>query len=142
MLAVRNNNREVCQVLLELGGADPNIGGYTPLFIAAEAGHKGIVKLLLERRGAKLGSSNKHGQTPLMMAVRGQEGIVKLLERKGIKLGSSDEDGRILRRKAASNGHESIVKLFLERKKVSPNPCDWEGDTPLSLATGINHKKA
>jgi len=35
--AAKNNNREVCEVLLELGGADPNIGdsaGRTPLLLA------------------------------------------------------------------------------------------------------------
>ncbi|KAK7409434.1 hypothetical protein QQX98_008395 [Neonectria punicea] len=50
---------------------------------AAESGHEGIVKLLLEK-GANVEAKDDYGWTPLLWAAEnGHEGIVKLLLEKG-----------------------------------------------------------
>ena len=143
--AAENNNRDVCEVLLELGGADSRIGNHrerTPLFVASAAGHEGIVKLLLERKEVNLDSSDEDGQTSLMMAAEGgHEGIVKLLlERKEVNPDTSDEIGRTPLWKAAERGHEGIVKLLFERKEVNPNSSDIYGRTPLLMAAAGGHE--
>ena len=53
------------------------------------------MKLLLERKEVNPNSSNREGQTPLLLAAQdGHEGVVKLLlERKEVNPDSSDKDG-------------------------------------------------
>ena len=143
--AVRNNNRDVCEVLLELGGADPNIaesGGRTPLLIASEAGYEGIVELLLEHKEVNPNRSDSGNRTPLWEAAQnGHEGVVRLLlERKEVNSGSADERGQTPLGGAAKNGHECIVKLLLERKEVNPNSSNEDGRTPLSGAALGGHE--
>jgi hypothetical protein len=63
-------------------GADVNsedYQGHSPLFLAARAGHKGMVRLLLDR-GADVNRAGYWGNPPLSLAVRtGHEGIVQLV---------------------------------------------------------------
>jgi len=143
--AAENNNREVCEVLLELGGADPGIGGsggQTPLLVASKAGCEGIVKLLLGRKEVNPDSSNEYGVTPLLVAAEmGHEGIVKLLlEREEVNPGSSDKEGQTPLCLAAEMGHEGIVKLLLERKEANPESSDDYGQTPLLKAARGGHE--
>ncbi|KAM3080747.1 hypothetical protein ACMFMG_005677 [Clarireedia jacksonii] len=54
--------------------------GWTPLFWAAENGHKAVVRLLLEN-GADAETKDDHGLTLLLYATKnGRESIVQLLE--------------------------------------------------------------
>ena len=143
--AARNNNREVCEILLELAGVDPNIrddGGRTPLLIASVAGHEGIVKLLLECEEVDPDPSDKDGQTALRVAVDGgHEDIVKLLlEREEVNPDSCDKDGRTPLWGAASWGHEGMVKLLVERNDVNPNSSNKYGITPLFEAAVRGHE--
>ena len=55
--------------------------GCTSLVWAAESGHSGTVKLLLDRKEVNPDSSDNFGKTPLQCAAEGgHEGIVKLLQ--------------------------------------------------------------
>ena len=107
--------------------------GLTPLAWAAEGGHEGIVKLLLDRKEVNPDSKDKCGQTPLFCAAEGgHEGIVKLLlDRKEVSPDSSEMMwGRTPLSSAAEGGHEGIVKLLLDRKEVRSEEHTSELQSP------------
>ena len=80
--------------------------GRTPLSLAAENGHEGIVKLLLGHKDVNPDSSDESGLTPLAWAaINGHEKIVKLLlERGDVNPTSSSESGETALAMAARNG--------------------------------------
>jgi len=112
--------------------------GRTPLSWAAEGGHEGIAKLLLERPDIGPDTPDtEYGRTPLSRATQnGHEGIVKLLlGRKDVNPDTPDKYGRTPLSWAAENGHEKIAKLLLERQDVNPDTPDTTyGRTPLLWA--------
>ena len=116
--------------------------GRTPLMWAAESGHEGMVKLLLDRKGVNPDSKGRYGTTPLMCAAEGgHERIVKfLLDRKEVNSDSKDYYGITPLWCAAEGGHERIVKLLLDRKEVNPDSHDDYGTTPLLCAAEGGHE--
>jgi ankyrin repeat protein len=114
--------------------------GRTPLFWAAENGHKPVVKLLLETGQVEVDSKEYDGRTPLSFAAEnGHDAVVKLL----IETGQVEVDSREWWKYgsltplswAAQNGHEAIVKLLLETSQVEVDFKDRSaGRTPLSRA--------
>ena len=61
-------------------GADPNGGGedgFTPLMTASEAGHEGVVDVLLSHGTCKINQRNHYGQTALCLAaINGRTEVV------------------------------------------------------------------
>ena len=115
--------------------------GSTPLLRAAENGHEGVVKLLLER-DADPNCPDKYGRAPLRgAAFAGHEGVVKLLlAREDVDPNSPDEGGDGPLGWAAIGGNEGVVKLLLERKDIDPNRLNKDGRTPLWWAAGYGHE--
>jgi len=135
----------VVDVLFGERYVDPDsLGIYyrTPLSWAAESGHGGIVRLLLEREGVNPNIPDmKDGRTPLSFAAKnGHEGTVRLLlGRKNVYPDiPSRYEGTPLSL-AAKNGHRGIVKLLLGRKDVNPNSSSGSGQTPLFWAAWSGH---
>ena len=116
--------------------------GRTPLSWAAENGHEGIVRLLLELEAVSFDSSSKSGRTPLSLAAEnGHEGVVRLLlGQKDVNPDSSNNDGRTPLSWAAENGYEGVIGLLLELEAVNPDSSSKSGRTPLSLAAGNGHE--
>ena len=131
--------------LEELGGCGADIAdgrGRSPLAWAAESGHEGVVKLLLDRKEVNPDSRGYRCRTPLSCAaVGGHEGIVKLLlDRKEVNPNSEDNWGRTPLWCAVSGGHEGIVRLLLDKKEVNPDSGDNWGRTPLWCAAEGGHE--
>ncbi len=62
-----------------------NQAGVTPLSVASEEGHPGLVKVLIDH-GADLEAGERNGYTPLTRALwRGQKEVVALLQKSGAK---------------------------------------------------------
>ncbi|PUU73365.1 hypothetical protein B9Z19DRAFT_1004784 [Tuber borchii] len=84
-------------MLLDRSDVNPktvNEHGQTPLFIAAQAGHEGVVKTLLDRVDVSFDIPDLFGRTPLSQALKhGHDAIVKLLSSHGNPIPSLKSDG-------------------------------------------------
>jgi len=102
--------------------------GYTPLMLAAEAGHADTVRALLNA-GASVKTSNDFDDTLLMSAAQGgHTETVKVLLTEGIRDGVSRALMFAVRR-----GHLDAVKVLLEAG-VDVNKRGSDGDIPLIRA--------
>ncbi|HYP26073.1 MAG TPA: ankyrin repeat domain-containing protein [Blastocatellia bacterium] len=116
MAAARKGDVATLKALLD-AGADVNSKtryGATALSFAADKGNVEVVRLLLERGADVDVKDTFYGATPLSWAVgKGHTDIVRALVEKGAK----DLDQALIF--AANNRHVDIVKIILEKKKVS-----------------------
>ncbi len=82
------NAVEIAEKLLSRGANikdQLNKAGVSPLSVASEEGHPGLVKVLIGH-GADLEAGERNGYTPLTRALwRGQKEVVALLQRSGAK---------------------------------------------------------
>ncbi|KAM0189624.1 hypothetical protein ACHAPQ_010500 [Fusarium lateritium] len=133
--------------------------GRTPLTYAAHAGHEGITRILLNN-GASVtlvggdefydefreefdeifGERFDGRRTPLFYAVRSRHvGVARLLLDKYIQFDSQDQDqdlrescdGSAALLIAAELGHERMVRLLLDTRRVSVDSLNRCGSTPL-----------
>jgi len=118
-------------------GADINVkatdDGATPLIIAVQRDHTGLVRLLLGR-GAKVNVTDDMGQTAVMYATN--DAIARMLLEKGADVNVKDADGATLLMRAARQGRVDVVRLLLARGG-DVNAPDSRGWTPLIAA--IDH---
>eukprot|EP00201_Polytomella_parva_P007560 CAMPEP_0175061294 /NCGR_PEP_ID=MMETSP0052_2-20121109/13504_1 /TAXON_ID=51329 ORGANISM="Polytomella parva, Strain SAG 63-3" /NCGR_SAMPLE_ID=MMETSP0052_2 /ASSEMBLY_ACC=CAM_ASM_000194 /LENGTH=155 /DNA_ID=CAMNT_0016327131 /DNA_START=51 /DNA_END=514 /DNA_ORIENTATION=+ len=95
--AVVAGNLDFAKYLLEVGGADPNIGHVSqgpPLLHAAAFGHRGLTELLL-RHGAAVSDSDLVGCSALHYACGGGHvDVAQLLLRFGANLTRLNSDGK------------------------------------------------
>lgn len=115
----------------------------TPLSWAAERGHEGVVRLLLENKNVDAESKSCLGQTSLSVAARfGHPAIVSLLADTGhADVNSRSHSGLTPLLFAVLYGHESTVRLLLATKGIDLNSEDPEdGRTALSWAAGAGHE--
>ncbi|KAL1725754.1 hypothetical protein EV714DRAFT_277198 [Schizophyllum commune] len=147
--AVAQGHEQLVSLLLT-NGADGNIQAHdsykwsdftypppdpdeTVLHLAAEHGHSGVAKLLLER-GARIAARTEQQNTPLIVAARnGQEDVIRLLLDKGADIEDCGKDGNTSLHRAAERGHHGTVSLLLDRgARIAARTK--QQDTPLTLA--------
>jgi ankyrin repeat protein len=115
--AAEQNLYKLCEVLLKLYKADPNIPcqqGATPFTYAAQRGELAIAGLL-HTHGADIAAADAHGRTALLLAcTTGEEGVIKKLIKWGVDVNTVHTNGlpsALLN--AAFCGNFEVVRLLL-----------------------------
>lgn len=109
---------------------DPGDGS-TPLIIATQRDHAGLVSLLLQK-GADVRAKDDSGFTPLIYATKAP--IAKMLIDKGADVNARGLDKMTPLIKAAGTGLSEVVKVLLEAG-ADVNAKDAGGSTALIAAT-------
>lgn len=103
----------------------------TPLFLAAQCGHREIVDLLLEQKAEIEARERLDRQTPLLEAARfGHREVVQILLEKHAEIDATDIYERTPLSAAAGRRHIEIVTLLWE-KRANPISRGW---SPLPRA--------
>ncbi len=157
-LAADKGHKEVAELLIEKGadfsihlaarlgdlarvkrliedGADVNtkdIGGDTPLRIAAAKGHEEVVNLLIEK-GATI--ANLH-----IASYMGNLEKAEAFINDGADINSTDGHGYAPLHYAAQNGQKEAAELLIA-KGANVNVKNWSGETPLYIAASKGHKE-
>ncbi|KAF5674689.1 nacht ankyrin containing protein [Fusarium denticulatum] len=116
-ILLRTGTKELVSAIrkaFNVANLDPNARddcGRTPIFFAAENGHKAVVKLLLATGKVGIYATDVYGRSPLHRAVeRGHKSIVKLfIKNDNFNVNRQDRYGRTPLFVAAENGHDTLV---------------------------------
>jgi ankyrin repeat protein len=166
LMFAANDNRLDLVTLLIAAGADVNKAGllanFTPLHIAAQNGHAGVVSVLLETPGMDLNPAllddegtrstlrtiadirgrtlaGFAGITPLFMAAQTNRlEVVKLLIAAGADVNMVRVDGKFPFHIAAQNGHADVVELLIAAG-ANVHATLTSGATALSLDLAKGH---
>jgi ankyrin repeat protein len=134
--------RSISTRLLIAEGANvelQDVGGHSPLHLAASRGQLSVVMLLLEA-GANKNVRNKYGNTPLHFAASsGQLSVVTLLLEAGANMNVRNKHGTTPLHSAALSGQLSMVTLLLEAG-ANIDFRNRFGQTPMDLAGAKDHK--
>ncbi|KAH8803543.1 ankyrin repeat-containing domain protein [Xylogone sp. PMI_703] len=116
--------------------------GKTPLAWAAERGHFGAVKLLLEDDRVRPDILDREGFTPLLLAAaRAPTAVVQLLlAHRGVDANFRERhNGHTALAIAAINGNEGAVRQLLSNPSVDRDRPNIRGATPIFHATRNGH---
>ncbi|KAK6347945.1 hypothetical protein TWF718_005765 [Orbilia javanica] len=139
MTATRNGKIETVRLLLQRG-ADMELveseDGWTALHFSVrfDYGPAKVVELLLES-GASAEARDRHGQTPLALAlgIKSDQVIISSLLKHGANTEAVDEHGRTPLIHATRWKNVAAVRLLLEHG-AEARAVDAEGNTPLHYA--------
>ncbi|XP_029451276.1 ankyrin repeat domain-containing protein 6 [Rhinatrema bivittatum] len=115
--------------------------GRTPLHLAANKGHLGVVQILL-KAGCDLDVQDDGDQTALhRAAVVGNTEVLAALIHEGCAVDRQDKDGNTALHEAAWHGFSHSVKLLV-RAGASVLAKNKAGNTPLHLASQNGHSQS
>lgn len=142
MLALRNGNAsEVDRLLKE--GITPNIildNGDTPLTYAFRSDSWAVVKVLLKTPGININMENRHGETPLMMAVfKGRNDEFEQLLKAGAEVNKAK--GWTPLHYAATEARIDLMKRLIDLG-ANVNAQTKAGVTPLDMAARRPNREA
>jgi len=108
--------------------------GWTPLIIAASAGHNQLVEMLLDN-GANVNATTSQGRTALLYsASKGREELTARLIDSGADTNLRDQLGATPLHRASGPGHTGVVRLLLAADKTIVDCQDKYGNTALHYA--------
>lgn len=120
----------------DLNKSDQN--GYSPVFVAAAAGHLAVVKLLVECQ-VDIGRANIDGMTPVLIAAQnGRTEVVRLLIDAGANFSETLRGGEGSVYMSAERGHLEVVRLLADRK-ADIEKSNKYGATPVFKAALGGH---
>jgi ankyrin repeat protein len=141
MVAVRHDNIELAQLLLDAGADTEAVWrGSTPLVLAANKGNLMLTRMLL-RAGANPDRKNTEGDTPLHAAIRkGHADIVSVLAASRPDFRRYDRDGRTPLGLVATLGKLDLAEVLIQAG-APLEAGDKYDHTPLWLANAYNDPK-
>lgn len=143
--AGKGDSRTVQQLIAE--GVDINLGnkrGETAIYIACEASHTEVVKLLIQAKADVNIATTYGNETPLIAAAnKGNDEILTMLINAKARINPKPTQSRYQTDEtalmaAAGNGHASSVKLLI-KAKARLNDQDGKGRTALFRASEAGH---
>lgn len=130
--------------LLSSGSTDVDqrsAGGWTPLMVAVDGDHAGVVTILLDR-GADASATIDEGFTVLHLCARnGNLAMTQMLMKAGADANAAASTGSTPLHAAAEYGHSDVMAALIEAG-ASVNYRTCEGDTPLYTSCGSGHLEA
>ncbi|KAJ1524679.1 hypothetical protein HK096_001153, partial [Nowakowskiella sp. JEL0078] len=136
MYAAMQGYRNNVKLLLQ-AGADVNLKNNNGNALHLSLESKSIVDQLL-KVGIDVNTSNSSGETPLILAVKGDEiftvGIIKSLIDLGANTRVTSSDGDTLLHLAIFSKRHDIFEFLLENDFVDVNAQNNKGETPLHIA--------
>jgi uncharacterized protein len=115
--------------------------GETPLMVASQEGHVGMVRWLLDK-GAAINERNSRGETAVLRSCRkGRTPVARLLLERGADPTIADSGGRTPLITTSCYGHVEVVRLLLgdPSVKATINTCNQCGVTALWEACMWGH---
>ncbi|KAL8615603.1 hypothetical protein ACOMHN_026593 [Nucella lapillus] len=109
---VQNDEFESVKSMIEedAGIINVKVNGRLPIHVAADYGHKDIIKLLLDK-GAKINEGDRYGITPLLAAIyEGHTACVALLLKEGAKKNLKTPEGISYKDCAESDEIKQLLK--------------------------------
>lgn len=118
--------------------------GFTPLILAATAGHVGVVEILLDKGGDIEAQSERTKDTPLSLACSGgRQEVVELLLLRGANKEHRNVSDYTPLSLAASGGYVNIIKILLNAgAEINSRTGSKLGISPLMLAAMNGHVPA
>uniref|UniRef100_A0A4W3HI33 Ankyrin repeat and KH domain containing 1 n=1 Tax=Callorhinchus milii TaxID=7868 RepID=A0A4W3HI33_CALMI len=115
--------------------------GFTPLILAATAGHVGVVEILLDKGADIEAQSERTKDTPLSLACSGgRQEVVELLLARGANKEHRNVSDYTPLSLAASGGYVNIIKILLNAgAEINSRTGSKLGISPLMLAAMNGH---
>ncbi|KAF3006335.1 hypothetical protein E8E14_003571 [Neopestalotiopsis sp. 37M] len=135
---------EMLLKVLKIGEGGKDHHNTALLCWAAENGHAGIVRLVLEigRDGLNIRNGPSNACALALAAENGHVEVVEMLLETGeVDINSEDQDGQTPLDLSAKRGHEKVVMMLMETGSVDINRKNRVGQTPLALAAHNGHEK-
>lgn len=143
--AIEKEDEEIVQLLLNNERIDPDSkssGQYscnseqTLLLRTAVTGQSIIVKVLLAKEHFDLTAKDRHGQTPLFLAIENGHTIIveQFLAIEDIDPNTQNKKGETSLLVAAEKGHRAVIRLLLKAEGIKPDYKNSKERIPLSLA--------
>ncbi|MDH5230550.1 MAG: ankyrin repeat domain-containing protein [Gammaproteobacteria bacterium] len=109
--------------------------GFTPIMLATVEGHTELVKTLIQLK-ADIELSNNGGDTAITLASRfNYPAIVRVLLDIDANTNHTNKNGDTALHIAVMQGHEEVIKMLANNKKVNINAREQMQRSPLILAT-------
>ena len=137
---VRNLKRLVSRLVASVNYRDESAGGASPLYTAAQYGHKDCVEYLL-RLKAVVDLPDNNGETALFKAVRrGSEDIVLILVKHGANPNVQNQWGDTCLITASQYGYTAVVQYLVDHG-ADVHHRNRQGYSALSLARQCQHQE-